>query len=115
MKDSPAENPKSQKNAATLKAAIAGAFLFAGISLAFIWWSSYKNYSFGSVSPVGLIVSIPPFIVSDVIIFVSKILGLAHFAFIVTNTKTFYVIVNGLVGATIGYWLGCETRNRKHS
>ena|ERR1700722_3842288 len=115
MKDSLTENPKSQKNAATLKAAILGAVIFAGITVAFIWWSSYKKYDFGSVSLFGLIVDFPPFIISDLIDFVSKFLGMAHFTFIVTNTKTFGVIVNGLFGALIGYWIGCETRSRKRS
>jgi hypothetical protein len=115
MKDSPTENPKSQKNAATLKAAILGAVIFAGITVVFIWWSSYKKYGFGSVSLVGLILDFPPFIVSDFMDFVSKFLGMPHIAFIVTNTKTFGVIVNGLSGALVGYWIGCESRNRKHS
>jgi len=116
MKDSATENPNPRSGkTAVLKAAIFGAVIFAGITVAFIWWSSYKNYDFGSVSLVGVIVSFPPFIVSDFIDFVSKFLGMAHFAFIVTNTKTFGVIVNALAGALVGYWIGCESRNRKRS
>jgi hypothetical protein len=115
MKVSPAKNPNLRKQkSAVLKAAILGAVIFAGITAGFICWSSYKNYAFGSVSFVGLIVSFPPFIVSDFIDFVSRFLGIGHFASIVTdNTKTFGVIVNGFVGAAIGYWIGCETRNRR--
>jgi hypothetical protein len=116
MKDSAIENPNPRSGkTAVLKAAILGAVIFGGITVAFIWWASYKNYDFGSVSLVGLIVSFPPFIVSDFIDFVSRFLGMAHFAFIVTDIKTFGVIVNGFFGALIGYWIGCESRNRKRS
>jgi hypothetical protein len=115
MKENPTENPKPRKKVSVLKAAILGAVVFGGISLAFIWWSSYKNYAFEQVSIVGLILGIAPFIVSDFINLISKFLGFAHFAFIVTDTRTFCVIVNGFVGAVIGYWIGCESRNRQRS
>jgi uncharacterized protein (DUF2062 family) len=114
MKDSPTENPK-RKKIAVLKAAILGAVIYGGITLAFIWWASHGNYEFGSISLVGLVVSFPSFIVSDFINFISKFLGFARFADSLTETQTFCVIINALFGALIGYWFGCETRNRKRS
>ena len=116
MKDSPTDNPNPQGNISpVVKTAIWGAILYGGITMAFIWWSSYQNYDFGSVSLVGLIVGILPSIVSDFINFISKFIGIGHFASIVTETRIFGVIVNGLAGALVGYWIGCETRNRKSS
>jgi hypothetical protein len=116
MKESPAENPNPRKEKlAVLKAAILGAVVFAGITLFFILWAAYKNYPFGYVSPIYVILGIPPFFVSEFIVFISKFFGFSHLAFVVTDTRAFSIIVNALFGALIGYWIGCESRNRKRS